>query len=117
MKRYIGWGLGVVLIGGLVWLGFWMTNPKPVTETVSDAAKNIFFDAKWYEVLWMRWTAVDWILSLLAAGTAIAAAVQNAFSNHAQAQAQAAAQAAPAACGEIQTGGSAPAGRDYGLPS
>jgi hypothetical protein len=95
MKRYIGWGMGVVLIGIVVWLGFWMTNPKPVTESVSDAAKNIFFDAKWYEVLWMRWTAVDWILSLLAAGTAIAAAVQNAFSNHAQAQAQAAAQAAP----------------------
>jgi hypothetical protein len=95
MKRYIGWGVGVVLIGGVVWLGFFMTNPKPVTESVSDAAKNIFFDAKWYEVLWMRWTAVDWILSLLAAGTAIAAAVQNAFSNHAQAQAQAAAQAAP----------------------
>jgi hypothetical protein len=96
MKRYIGWGLGVLLIGGVVWLGFWMTNPKPVTETVSDAAKNIFFDAKWYEVLWMRWTAVDWILSLLAAGTAIAAAVQNAFSNHAQAQAQAAGQAVAA---------------------
>ena len=70
MKRYIGWGMGVVLIGIVVWLGFWMTNPKPVTESVSDAAKNIFFDAKWYEVLWMRWTAVDWILSLLAAGTA-----------------------------------------------
>jgi hypothetical protein len=37
MKRYIGWGLGVVLIGGVVWLGFWVTNPKPVTESVSDA--------------------------------------------------------------------------------
>ncbi len=96
MKRYLGWGLAALLIGGLVWLGFWMTNPKPVTESVSDAAKNIFFDAKWYEVLWMRWTAVDWILSLLAAGTAIAAAVQNAFSNHAQAQAQAGGQVAPA---------------------
>ncbi len=96
MKRYIRWGLAVLLIGGLVWLGFYMTNPKPVTESVSDAAKNIFFDAKWYEVLWMRWTAVDWILSLLAAGTAIAAAVQNAFSNHAQAQALAGGQAAPA---------------------
>lgn len=87
MKRYIGWGLGAALIGVLVFLGFWLTNPRPVTEDVSDAAKHIFFDAKWYEVLWMRWTAVDWILSLLAAGTAIAAAVQNAFSNHAQAQA------------------------------
>jgi hypothetical protein len=65
--------MGVVLIGGVVWLGFWVTNLKPVTESGSDAAKNIFFDAKWYEVLWMRWTAVDWILSLLAAGTAIAA--------------------------------------------
>ena len=123
-----------------------MTNPKPVTESVSDAAKNIFFDAKWYEVLWMRWTAVDWILSLLAAGTAIAAAVQNAFSNHAQAQAQAGGssgsghgQGRPAGdvvCGpdhrsdhagrknppgatrrEIPTGGFAPTGWDYGLPS
>src|ERR1700691_3142675 len=96
MKRYIGWGMGVMLIGGVVWLGFRMTNPKPVTESVSDAAKSIFFDAKWYEGLWTRWTAVDWILSVLAAGTAIAAAVQNAFSNHAQAQAQAGGPAAPA---------------------
>jgi hypothetical protein len=95
MKRYIAWGVGVVLIGVVVSLGFFLTNPKPVTESVSDAAKNIFFDAKWYEVLWMRWTAVDWVLSLLAAGTAIAAAVQNAFSNHAQARAQAAAQGLP----------------------
>src|ERR1700733_159786 len=87
MKRSIAWGVGVVLIVGVVWLGFWVTNPKPVTESVSDAAKNIFFDAKWYELLWMRWTAVDWILSLLAGGTAIAAAVQNAFSNLTQAQA------------------------------
>jgi hypothetical protein len=38
MKRYIGWGLGVVMIGGVVWLGFSITNPKPVTESVSDAA-------------------------------------------------------------------------------
>jgi hypothetical protein len=99
MKRYFAWGGGVVVIGVAIFLGFWLTNPTPVTESVSDAAKNIFFDAKWYEVLWMRWTAVDWVLSLLAAGTAIAAAVQNAFSNHAQARAQATAQTAPATAG------------------
>jgi hypothetical protein len=60
------------------------------TENASSEANYIFYDAKWYEVLWMRWTAVDWVLTLLAAGTAVTAAVKNAFSAHSQAQDKAA---------------------------
>jgi hypothetical protein len=74
----------VLFFGFLVWLLFQLTNPKPVTEGVSEAAKSIFYDAKWYEILWERWTVVDWLLSLLAAGTAVTAAVKNAFSAHTQ---------------------------------
>jgi hypothetical protein len=51
-------------------------------------------DSKKYEILWMRWTVVDWVLGLLAAGTAITAAMKNAFTTHSQAAAVAAAAAA-----------------------
>ena len=50
-------------------------------------------DSKKYEILWMRWTVVDWVLGLLAAGTAITAATKNAFTTHSQAAAVAAAAA------------------------
>ncbi len=43
-----------------------------------------------YSWLWTNWTATDWVLTILAAGTAIGAAVKNAFSAHNQAQEQSA---------------------------
>ena len=78
--------------------------PKQTTEYVPDQVKSIINDAQWYEVLWMRWTVTDWVLTLLAAGTAITAAVKNAFSTHNQAQAQAAA-AAVGGPAPVQTSG------------
>jgi hypothetical protein len=41
-----------------------------------------------YAWLFINWTATDWILTILAAGTAVGAAVKNAFSAHNQVQAQ-----------------------------
>jgi hypothetical protein len=62
----------------------------PAATAPNDLVCRIVADAKWYERLWMRWTVVDWLLSLCAAGTAIAAAVKNGYNVHVQAVADAA---------------------------
>lgn len=62
--------------------------PQPTNEQVPDVVKKIIDDAGLYHTLWTRWTLTDWVLTLLAAGTAISAAVKNAFSAHTQAQAE-----------------------------
>jgi hypothetical protein len=90
MKRFVLWSVAGLAFAGIIAVGFFTTNPKLGTENASSEANYIFYDAKWYEVLWMRWTAVDWVLTLLAAGTAVTAAVKNAFSAHSQAQDKAA---------------------------
>jgi hypothetical protein len=72
--------IAVLAITIAVW--FHLTAPKPITENLSESARGIFYDAQWYQVLWMRWTVTDWIFGLLAAGTAVTAAVKNAFSSH-----------------------------------
>ena len=69
-------------------IGCMPTSTSIVKDAVPDNVKYIFVDAKQYEVLWMRRTVTDWALGLFAAGTAIAAAVKNAFSAHNQAQSQ-----------------------------
>ncbi len=63
-------------------------GPQPTNEQLPDVVKKIIDDAGWYHTLWTRWTLTDWVLTLLAAGTAISAAVKNAFSAHNQAQAE-----------------------------
>jgi hypothetical protein len=80
------WALGILgavaswAIVLFVW--FYATQPAPVTEDLPPGAKSIVLDAEWYQVLWMRWTVTDWFFGLLAAGTAVTAAVKNAFSSH-----------------------------------
>jgi hypothetical protein len=63
---------------------------NPAASVPNDLVCRIVADAKWYERLWMRWTVVDWLLSLCAAGTAIAAAIKNGYNVHVQAVADAA---------------------------
>lgn len=81
-KWAIGTTSGIILyvIALIVWFHF--TQPPPITEDLAPGAKSIVLDAEWYQVLWMRWTVTDWFFGLLAAGTAVTAAVKNAFSSH-----------------------------------
>lgn len=79
----------IFVISPIILLPLVACAPKPTTEQVPELVKQIMNDAGWYQTLWMRWTVTDWVLTLLAAGTAITAAVKNAFSSHNQAVAQA----------------------------
>ncbi len=81
-KWAIGIGGGFVFLFVVMFVWFSMTQPAPVTETLPPGAQAIVLDSEWYEILWKRWTVTDWILGLLAAGTAVTAAVKNAFSSH-----------------------------------
>jgi hypothetical protein len=56
-------------------------------DQYEPAVKAVLWDQKVYEWEWQNWTVADWVFTLLAAGTAITAAVKNAFSSHAQSQA------------------------------
>ena len=82
--------VSALILLSLVLLPLVACAPKPTTEQLPELVKRIVNDSGWYETLWMRWTVTDWVLTLLAAGTAITAAVKNAFSSHNQAVAQAA---------------------------
>ena len=46
-----------------------MDEPKVVAEVRADA--------HWFSVLYMRWTVTYWVLTLLAAGTAITTALKS----------------------------------------
>lgn len=67
--------------------------PPPLTKDAAFPVNTIPWDIAneqiQYAWLFTNWTAADWILTVLAAGTAIGAAVRNAFSAHNQVQAQA----------------------------
>jgi hypothetical protein len=60
--------------------------PLPSCQQHDPDVAAIFHDKDVYEWEWQNWTVRDWILSLLAAGTAITAALKNAFSSHKQAE-------------------------------
>jgi hypothetical protein len=74
--------------------------PPPLTKDAAFTVNTIPWDIAneqiQYAWLFTNWTAADWILTILAAGTAIGAAVKNAFSSHNQVQAQAVKVAAAA---------------------
>jgi hypothetical protein len=95
----------VVFIATSAALIIWRARHAPLTAdaffqrqggVVTDIANDQLEDA-W---LFINWTVADWLLTLLAAGTAIGAAVKNAFSAHNQAKSQAAVADAKAA-GEV----------------
>jgi hypothetical protein len=44
-----------------------------------EVVNRIVADAQWYSILWMRWIVVYWVLTLLAAGTAISTAIRSAY--------------------------------------
>jgi len=71
----------------------WRAMPPPPTTDAAFMINTIPWDIAneqiQYARLFKNWTATDWILGILAAGTAIGAAVKNAFSAHNQIQAQA----------------------------
>ena len=69
----------------------WRAMPPPPTTDAAFMINTIPWDIAneqiQYARLFKNWTATDWILGILAAGTAIGAAVKNAFSAHNQIQA------------------------------
>jgi hypothetical protein len=69
-------------------------QPAPLTKDPAFTGDPIAFaianEQQVYAWNWTNWTATDWIMTILAAGTAIGAAVKNAFSAHNQVQAQSA---------------------------
>jgi hypothetical protein len=92
----------VAFIATAAVLIIWRAHHAPLTAdtffqrqggVVADIANDQLEDA-W---LFINWTVADWLLTLLAAGTAIGAAVKNAFSAHNQAKSQAAVADAKAA--------------------
>jgi hypothetical protein len=89
MKLSKGLGLAMLLFVPLTVVG---CKAKESTESVKPEMKFFFNEQKIYEQNWMNWTVTDWCLTLCAAGTAIAAAVKNAFSSQNQAQVQTKAQ-------------------------
>jgi hypothetical protein len=87
------WNIGgvVVLVAASISLIVWRAHHAPGTTepyplgVVRDIANDQLEDS-W---LFMNWTVANWFLTLLAAGTAIGAAIKNAFSARNQANAQA----------------------------
>ena len=96
------WNIALVIFLILVAtvLILWRAMPPPLTKdaafTVNTVPWDIANEQIQYAWLFTNWTATDWILTILAAGTAIGAAVKNAFSAHNQVQAQAVRVAAAA---------------------
>lgn len=56
--------------------------PDPVATRIipGNSVNAIYDDAAAYHLLWMRWTFTDWLLTFFAAGTAVSAAIKNAYS-------------------------------------
>lgn len=61
---------------------YFLRMPQIDVESASkqDVVSLIFGDAYWFHVLWIRWTAVDWVLTFLATGTALSAVIKNSVS-------------------------------------
>jgi hypothetical protein len=101
-KTIRNWNIALVifLIIVAVVLIIWRAMPPPPTKDAAFTANTVPWDIAneqaQYAWLFTNWTATDWILTILAAGTAIGAAVKNAFSAHNQVQAQAVKVAAAA---------------------
>ncbi len=101
-KTIRNWNIALVifLIVAAVALIIWRAMPPPPTKDAAFTANTVPWDIAneqaQYAWLFTNWTATDWILTILAAGTAIGAAVKNAFSAHNQVQAQAVRVAAAA---------------------
>jgi hypothetical protein len=75
-------GICVVVAAALIFMPHIPTTIDYITEDVPKRIKWIMLDAKTYEILRMRWTVVDWVLGLFATGTAVTAAMKNAFTAH-----------------------------------
>ncbi len=90
--RYWNIVLVIFLIIVALVLITWRAIPPPPTKDAAFTANTVPWDIAneqaQYAWLFTNWTATDWILTILAAGTAIGAAVKNAFSAHNQVQAQ-----------------------------
>jgi hypothetical protein len=53
----------------------------------AELAQRISNDAIWFHELWVRWLLTDWGLTFFAAGSAVTAAIKNAYSSKSAAQA------------------------------
>jgi hypothetical protein len=90
------YGSVVVIILGIV--GYYTlqherTLPAPIgsmnftdlgTQVINnpyELAHRIFNDALWFHELWIRWLLTDWGLTFFAAGSAVTAAIKNAYSS------------------------------------
>lgn len=84
--------LVVFLVAVAAGLIIWRSIPPAPTNDPAFTKNTIPWDIAneqiIYAWIWTNWTATDWILTILAAGTAIGAAVKNAFTAHNQAQEQ-----------------------------
>ena len=67
-------------------------HPSHPNWGVDPGIDLVYYDQKIDQWNWMNWLVTDWVLSLMAAGTAISAAIKNAFSSHNLAKAQIKAQ-------------------------
>ena len=109
----------VLLVIAVIGIIFWRAQPTPVTTDKAFTPGTIPYDIAneqlQYAWLFINWTATDWVLTLLAAGTAIGAAVKNAFSAHNQAQANADAAKAAAAGGDTEGGAKLAVPADNGI--
>jgi hypothetical protein len=65
------------LIGSILYLS---RTPKIDFPNHDRFVVLIYTDAYWFHENYMRWSAVDWALTAFAAGTAVSAAIKNAYS-------------------------------------
>jgi hypothetical protein len=84
--QIFGGVVALFALGVVVYRLAWLPSQHPFDQYKPDV-KAVLYDQKVYEWEWQNWMVADWVFTLLAAGTAITAAVKNAFSSHAQSQA------------------------------
>jgi uncharacterized membrane protein YgcG len=69
--------LVLLVVGGIVYAWIPIKIDAPSNDRL---VVLIYTDAYWFKQLYMRWTVVDWALTAFAAGTAVSAAIKNAYS-------------------------------------